>query len=179
MSITHSAPSALETATWSLDPVHSSIGFAVKHNLIATFRGTFTDVSASLGPDGLRGAARVASVDVGEPQLKGHLQSPDFFDAAQFPELSFSSRSLDVEGDTVTIEGELTLKGVTRPVTLEGTISGPVTDAYGGSRLGLQLATTVNRHDFGISWNAPLPGGGFILADDVALTAELEFASGQ
>ena len=159
--------------TWGLDPVHSSIGFAVKYNGVATFKGTFEEYSAKLVDGRLEGTAKVASVKVNDENLAGHIQTPDFFDAEQFPELSFASRSIERNGDAVSISGDLTLRGQTHPVELAGTISGPITDGYGNERLGLDLETTINRHDFGISWNMELPGGGTALADDVVITANL------
>ncbi len=161
------------TGTWTVDPVHSSLGFAVKHNTVMTFKGEFGDFDASLVDGRLEGTARVASVEVDDPNLVGHLQTPDFFDAERHPELRFAASSIDVDGGHVTVAGELTIKGTTAPVELEGTISGPVTDGYGNERLGLDLETTVNRHDYGVSWNADLPGGDAMLADDVLLTANL------
>lgn len=164
------------TGTWKLDPVHSSIGFAVKHNVVATFRGSFGEVDGSLGPDGLEGRAKVESIAIDEPNLKGHLLSPEFFDADRHPELSFRSHDIRVEGDRAEVHGELTMKGVTEPILLTGSVVGPVEDGYGGSRLGLELETTVDRREFGLDWNAPLPGGGFMLANDVTIRGELELA---
>ena len=108
-----------------------------------------------------------------DPNLTGHLQTPDFFDAERFPELRFVSSSIERDGDVVSIAGDLTLRGETRAVELAGTISGPITDGYGKQRLGLDLETTINRRDFGIDWSAELPGGGQMLADDVVITANL------
>jgi polyisoprenoid-binding protein YceI len=167
---------ALPAGTWKLDPVHSTIGFAVKHNVVATFRGSFGDVSGSLGPEGLEGRAAVESIAIDEPNLKGHLLSPEFFDADRHPELSFRSRSISVEGDRAEVDGEITIKGVTKPILLTGSVVGPIEDGYGGSRIGLELETTVDRRDFGLDWNAPLPGGGFMLANDVTIRGELELA---
>jgi polyisoprenoid-binding protein YceI len=161
------------TGTWQHDPVHSSISFAVKHNTVMTFQGQFGEWEAKLEDGRLAGSASVSSVRVEDENLVGHLQSPDFFDAEQFPQLRFESSSLDREGDRISITGDLTIKGTTQPVELTGTISGPVTDGYGNERIGLDLETTVNRHDFGVSWNADLPGGGTILADDVDVIARL------
>jgi len=164
---------AVPTGTWSLDSVHSSIGFAVKHSGVMTFKGTFDEFDATLADGRLEGTAKVASVRVDDPNLAGHLQTPDFFDAEQFPELRFSSKEIARDGDTVSIEGELTLRGVTQPVELTGTISGPVTDGYGNQRVGLDLETTVNRRDYGINWSMELPSGEPGLADDVTITANL------
>jgi polyisoprenoid-binding protein YceI len=161
------------TGTWGLDPVHSSIGFAVKHSGVMTFRGTFEEYAARLAGGRLEGTAKVASVRADDPQLAGHLQTPDFFDAELHPELRFVSSAIDRDGDRVSIAGELTLRGTTNPVELSGTISGPVADAYGKQRLGLELETTVNRRDYGIDWGMELPSGEPMLADDVTITADL------
>lgn len=174
MSATEQQTTGIPTGTWSLDPVHSSIGFAVKHNTVTTFQGSFGEFDAKLAEGGLEGTAKVASVKVDDENLAGHLQTPDFFDAEQFPELRFVSSAIERDGDRVSIAGDLTIKGTTAPVELAGTISGPVTDGYGGERIGLDLQTTINRLDFGVSWNADLPGGGTALADDVTVTANLE-----
>src|SRR4051812_30544251 len=100
----------LPTGTWALDPVHSTIGFAVKHNVVATFRGSFGEVSGGLTPEGLEGTAKVDSIAIDEPNLKGHLLSPEFFDADRHPELSFRSREIRVDGDRAEVDGEITIK---------------------------------------------------------------------
>jgi len=163
----------IPTGTWNLDPVHSSLGFAIKHSGVMTFRGDFPEFDARLADGRLVGTARVASVRVDEPNLAGHLQTPDFFDAEQFPELRFVSNSIERDGERVSIAGDLTLRGVTHAVELSGTASGPITDGYGTQRLGLDLETTINRHNYGISWNQPLPSGEPALADDVVITANI------
>lgn len=164
---------AVPTGAWDLDPVHSSIGFAVKHSGVLNFRGDFTDYSATLNDGSLEGTAKVSSVRVDDPNLTGHLQSPDFFDAEQNPELRFVSRSIERDGDKVSISGDLTLRGETQPVELSGAISGPITDGYGKERLGVEVETTINRRDYGINWGADLPSGEPMLADDVTITANL------
>ena len=161
------------TGTWNLDPVHSSVSFAVKHSGVMTFRGTFGEIGASLADGRLEGTAKVASVVVDDENLAGHLQTPDFFDAEQHPELRFTSTTIERDGERISIEGDLTLRGVSRPVELSGTVSGPITDGYGNQRLGLDVETTVNRRDYGIDWSADLPSGEQMLADDVVLTANL------
>ena len=163
----------LPTGTWKLDPVHSSIGFSVKH-VVGRFRGGFDTFDVTLDEQGLRGTTDVSSIDIDEPNLSGHLLSPDFFDAERYPQLSFRSKSIAVDGESVAIDGELTLKGVTKPVTITGTVSGPADHLDGSSRLGLELETVVDRREYGLEWNAPLPTGGFVLGNDVTLTAELE-----
>ena len=101
----------------------------------------------------------------------GHLQSPDFFDTQRYPELRFESTSVEQDGDEVVVQGELTIKGVTRPVELRGSVRGPEQDPWGNERIGLRIGTVVDRTAFGLNWNAPLPGGGFLLPNDVVLTA--------
>lgn len=166
---------ALPTGTWTLDPVHSSVGFSVKHMVVATFRGGFKSFDVTLDRSGLRGTVDVTSIDVEEPSLNGHLQSPEFFDAERYPELSFASRQIAVDGDAVSIDGDLTVKGQTRPVTITGTVSGPGTHPFDGStRLGLELETVIDRTSYGLDWNVPMPTGGVYVANDVKLTAEIE-----
>lgn len=173
MSSTTEQTTQLPAGTWQHDPVHSSISFAVKHNTVLTFQGQFGEWEAKLEDGRLEGTANVASVRVEDENLAGHLQTPDFFDAERFPQLRFVSSSIERDGERLSIAGDLTIKGTTNPVELTGTISGPVTDGYGKQRLGLDLELVVNRHDFGVSWNADLPGGGKTLEDDVAVNARL------
>jgi polyisoprenoid-binding protein YceI len=173
MSTISTQSTSLPTGTWKLDQVHSSIGFSVKH-VVGTFRGGFDRFDVTLDEQGLHGTTDVSSIDIDEPNLSGHLLSPDFFDAERFPELVFRSTSVAVDGDSLSIDGELTLKGVTKPVTITGTVSGPADHLDGSSRLGLELETVVDRREYGLEWNAPLPTGGFVLGNDVKLTAELE-----
>ncbi len=160
--------------TWKFVPVHSTASFSVKY-LVASFRGTFEAFDATLSGGVLTGRVEVASVSVKDPNLAGHLQSPDFFDAERHPEITFRSTSIDLSGDTAAIDGELTVKGVTKPVHATGTVNGPTEDFAGNTRLGFTLETTIDRSAFGVSWNAPLPKGGFALSNDVDLVIELEF----
>src|SRR5256714_7493373 len=142
MSTTTDTRQALPVGTWSLDPIHSAIGFEVDY-LAGSFRGQFREVAGKLDAAGdkplLTGSAKVASVDVKDENLAGHLQSPDFFDAERYPELSFASKSIDVDGDKVKIDGEITIKGHTEPVEITGVFTEPFADPYGGTRLGLKL----------------------------------------
>ena len=163
---------ALPTGTWNVDNVHSTVGFAVPY-LAGSFQGTFSDFGARLSDGVLRGTAEVGSVQVKDPNLEAHLQSPEFFDAERFPQLSFEAQGISRSGDDLTIAGELTLKGHTEAVEIEGRVSDPAPDPYGGERFGLQLETTVDRTKFGINWNNPLPSGEPALANDVTLTAKL------
>jgi polyisoprenoid-binding protein YceI len=178
MSITTASRSTLPTGTWALDPVHSAVGFKVDY-MVGAFRGQFNDVDAKLLADGdgahLTGSARVSSVEVKDENLAAHLSSPDFFDAERHPELRFEADEIARAEDDITIRGEITIKGVTKPVELTGTISDPITDAYGRERIGIRLEATVDRTEFGLTWNLPLPNGEPALADEVKLTADLFF----
>jgi polyisoprenoid-binding protein YceI len=165
--------------TWSLDTVHSRVDFEVSY-LAGTFKGEFHDVGAELTVDAerasLEGRAKVASVDVKDENLSAHLQSPDFFDAQRHPELRFTAEDIRLDGDgKVSVNGELTIKGVTRPVQVTGTVTAPIVDAYGNDRIGLNLTTSVDRTEFGVDWNQPLPSGDPALANDVTILAELQF----
>ena len=173
MSITEQSPTLLPTGTYGVDRVHSSVAFEVEYMGIGTFSGTTSDFDAALENGRLAGAARIASLEVKDENLHAHLLSPEFFDAERHPEVSFSTEEAQVEGDRVTFEGEITIKGVTRPATLTGTIVGPKTDPYGNERYGLKLETTVDRTEFGILWNAEMPNGTKALADEVTLKADL------
>jgi polyisoprenoid-binding protein YceI len=162
------------TGTWALDPVHSTIGFELPY-LAGIFRGQFRDVDARLTAESLTGSARVASIDVKDPNLVGHLQSPEFFDVERHPELTFVSSSLEQSGDELTVRGDLTIRGTTKPVELTGTLAGPFTDGFERERVNLKLETTIDRTDFGLNWNMPLPNGDAALQHDVTLVAELYF----
>jgi polyisoprenoid-binding protein YceI len=164
----------IPTGAWAVDPIHSSIGFAVKHMGVTPFRGGFKTFDATLADGTLVGSAPVETIQTDDENLTAHLLSPEFFDAERYPVLHFESSEIRRYGDEVTIDGLLTLKGESRPVELRGTITGPLSDPYGNSRLGLELETTIDRTEFGINWNAELPSGGQVLADDVKLSAQLE-----
>ena len=164
---------ALPTGTWQVDKVHSSIGFAVDY-MAGTFHGTFSDFDAAVTEGVLKGSAKVASVQVKDENLAAHLQSPDFFDAQAHPELTFSSNEINRDGDRVTIDGEITIKGHTETAEITGEISDPIADPYGGERFGLTLQTVVDRDTFGVSWNNALPSGAPALSNEVTITAELQ-----
>ena len=163
------------SGTWAVDKVHSDIGFAVNY-LAGTFTGSFSDFDAELTDGVLRGAARVASIQVKDPNLAAHLQAPDFFDAERHPEITFGSKDIRRDGDRLTIDGEITLKGHTEPVEIAGVISDPIEDPYGGQRFGLKLEAKIDRTKFGINWNNPLPSGEPALADEVTLIADVQLS---
>jgi polyisoprenoid-binding protein YceI len=176
---TVTAAPALETGTWQLDPVHSRVGFAVDY-LAGTFHGSFAPFEATLIVDerrtaALSGSAKVESIQVQDENLGAHLASPEFFDAEQAPEIAFESDRFEPDGAFVAVPGKLTIKGITRPVQLTGTINGPLLDPYGRERVNVRLQTTVDRSEFGLDWNVPLPSGDPALAQDVTLDAELGF----
>ena len=171
----------LPAGTWKVDPTHSSATFAVKHMAVGTFRGGFENLDAALivsddGAATLQGTVRADSINVKDENLRAHLGSPDFFDTERHPELSFRSDSLQPTDDGLLVEGELTIKGNTHPLQAHGSVSGPSVGLDGSQRLGLTLETTVDRTLYGLNWNAPLPKGGFALANDVKLIVELELA---
>jgi polyisoprenoid-binding protein YceI len=163
---------AIPTGTWNADTVHSSLAFEVPY-AVATFGGEVTDFEVSLADGVLAGKARIASLQVKDESLEAHLQSPEFFDAERHPELTFVSKEIRRDGDTVEIDGDLTLKGITRPATLAGTITGPAVDHFGATRVGFKLQTVVDRTQFEMKWNMPLPNGEPALANEVALKADL------
>ena len=173
---------AIPAGTYTADPVHSTAGFAVKH-MLATFRGSFATINATVtaeedGTARLTGTVPVASVAVKDENLQAHLQSPEFFDAEQYPEIRFDSVDLAIDGQSATLTGDLTIKGHTETVTAEGSVVGPIEDPFGNTKLALQFETVVDRTKFGLNWNAPLPKGGFMLANDVTLSVDLELLQG-
>jgi len=180
MSVAESTTQVAPAGTWNADPVHSNVSFEIAYSGVNTFRGSFTDFSATLEGSTLEGSAKVASVDVKDEQLNGHLQTPDFFDAERTPEISFRTTELRRLADNrVEGSGELTIKGVTQPIQLTGAVSGPAKDPFGRERLGLKLEAEIDRTKYGVSWNAPNQSGGDYLANDVKLIAELAFVKAE
>jgi polyisoprenoid-binding protein YceI len=175
---TQTVQQQIPAGTYAVDPVHSSITFAITHNGVATFRSGFAAYDARLaGGDvpALEGSVDVASVEVDDEQLKGHLLSPEFFDASRHPQLRFRSSELEVAGDgAVTLRGELEIRGETRQVEASGRFGQLGADLAGNARVGLSVAATVDRRDFGLDWNAELPSGGEVLDYEVAIAVELE-----
>jgi polyisoprenoid-binding protein YceI len=166
----------LPTGTWNVDPVHSTVSFAVDY-IVGTFNGSFSPVDATLevSDDGqhLSGSAPVSGVKVQDETLTAHLQSPDFLDAERAPQIRFESTAIRRDGERVEVDGELTIKGVTLPVTANGTVTEPADDPFGGVRFALKLETEVDRTKYGVSWNNPLPNGKPSLADQVRISADL------
>jgi polyisoprenoid-binding protein YceI len=171
MSTIEQTETGVPTGTWAADTVHSSVAFEVPY-AVATFGGQVTDFEATLADGRLTGSARIASIQTKEESLQAHLLSPEFFDAERNPVVSFSGE-LTRDGDAVEVDGELTLKGISRPATLKGTIVGPAVDHFGATRVGLELSTTVDRTEYDMKWNMPLPNGEPALSNEVTLEAKL------
>jgi polyisoprenoid-binding protein YceI len=169
------ATTPLLASNYNADPVHSSFGFAVRYQGVSLFKGTLSDVVASVTDGRLEGTAKVESISIRTPdQFRQHVLSAEFFDAANHPEVSFTSSDLDLREDgTASVAGELTIKGITRPVQATGTWIAPAADAFGNSRGHLNLEAVIDRTEYDINWNMALPSGGNVLANDVTLTVEL------
>jgi polyisoprenoid-binding protein YceI len=166
---------AIPAGLYAADPTHSSVEFSIRHMGLATVRGRAAEFSASLDTRGdtpvLEGTIETARITTHDEQRDGHLGSPEFFDAERHPQISFRSTALDLDGDQGTLTGELTIKGTTRPVQLAVSFTGAGEDPWGNQRVGIDLDGVIDRREFGIDWNAPLPGGGLLLDDRVRLTA--------
>ena len=167
--------------TYAADPIHSSFGFAVRYQGVSVFRGTLSDVTATLADGRLEGAAQVESISIRTPeQFRAHVLSEEFFDAANHPEVKFVSTNVDLREDgTAEIQGELTIKGITNPVTATGTWIAPAADAYGNARAHLNLEAKIDRTQWQMNWNMPLPSGGNALANEVTLTVDLSLTEQQ
>ncbi|MPZ66277.1 MAG: hypothetical protein GEU83_12440 [Pseudonocardiaceae bacterium] len=169
------------SGTFVADQAHSSFQFAVKHMKVSTFRASFDDIDASVVADDqgirLHGAARVESVSIkAPPEFREHVvHGAEFFDAGSHPQITVRSQDVELSDDgTVTVRGELTIRGVTRAVTATGSYQPPIEDPFGSTRAAFELNATVDRRDWGMDWQAPLPGGGDALGYDVELSAHLE-----
>jgi polyisoprenoid-binding protein YceI len=175
MSILAESPVAVIPAgTWSIDPSWSALEFEVRKLGLVTVKGRVPSFSGTISGGehaAIEGVVDATSITTFESDRDTHLQSPDFFDTKRYPELRFVSTSVEASGDEIVVRGDLTIKDITKPVELRGTLSGPENDPWGNERIGLELSTTVDRTAFGLEWNAPLPGGGFLLPKDVALKA--------
>jgi polyisoprenoid-binding protein YceI len=161
--------------TYNADPVHSSFGFAVRYQGVSLYRGTLDDVTATLADGKLTGTAKVESISIRQPeQFRGHVLGGEFFDAENHPEVTFESSDLELREDgTAVVEGELTIKGITKPVTATGTWTAPAADAFGNTRGHLNLEATVDRTAYDMAWNMDLPSGGKVLANDVTLSVDV------
>jgi polyisoprenoid-binding protein YceI len=170
---THTAAPTI--GTYDVDPIHSSVAFSIAYQGVSIFRGTLTEVDAKLVDGRLEGTAPVESISVTTPEaFRAHVLGPEFFDAAAHPDVKFVSTSLDVEEDgRVLVDGDLTIRGVTGPVHATGTWTAPAADAFGNPRANLALEAVIDRRQWGMTWNAPLPSGGNALGTDVTLSISL------
>jgi polyisoprenoid-binding protein YceI len=170
----------LAGGTWKIDKVHSHVGFAIKHMVVSTFRGSFDEYSGALvaGEDAaprLEGAVRVDSINVKDENLAAHLKSPEFFDTASYPEIRFVSTEVSLAGDgELEVVGDLTIRDRTHRVSARGSVTGPHTDIAGNDKLGVELEASIDRREYGLEYNAQLPKGGLALDNDVKLSVSLE-----
>jgi polyisoprenoid-binding protein YceI len=168
------------TGTWTLDPAHTEIGFSVRHVMVSKVRGKFEKFSGTIttaaNPLDSHAEAEIdlGSISTGNDQRDAHLRSNDFFDADAHTTMTFRSTGIRPDGDDFLVDGELTIRGITKPVTLNVELGGVGPDPWGGTRLGLTATGVINRHDFGVSWNAAIEGGGVVVADKVTITIEAE-----
>jgi polyisoprenoid-binding protein YceI len=178
--MTSTLASAVTTGTWTIDPVHSVASFYVRHFGLTWMRGGFdsfdlTLVASESGDLSIAGSAPVDQIAFTNDQLKGHLMSPDFFDAELHPSISFESSDVNLAADgSATVSGSLTMRGQTKPITLTGTWSGPLEGMGGEQRIGLQLEGTLDRYDYGISWKAQLAGGADVVGAQVRIDGRFE-----
>ena len=167
--------------TWTIDASHSEIGFSVRHLAISKVRGTFEqfDATVTAAENPLESSVVVtvdiASINTGNADRDGHLRSNDFFAPEEYPTMEFRSTGIRTEGDELTLDGELTLRGVTKPITFTGEFGGIAKDPWGNTVAAANGRAVINRHDFGVSWNAPLEAGGFLLGDEVTITIDAQF----
>jgi polyisoprenoid-binding protein YceI len=168
------------TGTWKLDPTHSELSFWVRHLKISKVRGVFEsfDVTVTVPEDpsqiSVVATVDVSSVNTKQEQRDAHLRTSDFFLAEEHPTITFTSTGITVDGDAFALTGDLSLRGVTKSVTLTGEFGGVITDDYGRTKAGASASVTINRQDFGVSWNAALEAGGFTLGDDVTISVDLQ-----
>ena len=171
------ATTALPAASWAVDPIHSTAGFAIKY-MVSTFKAEFARVDATLDTTGetpkLTGSVDPASIQVKDENFHAHLQSAEFFDTENHPAITFESTDFRTDGDELVVGGTLTIKGETRPIEARGTLVDAYEDPFGGTRVGIQLEAVADRTHFGVSWNNPLPKGGLALANDVRLVVDLQ-----
>jgi polyisoprenoid-binding protein YceI len=164
----------IPSAVYNVDPSHSSVGFEVKHMGIATVRGRFGAFEGKIDATGdapvLEGTVDVATVDTGDANRDGHLKGPEFFDAEQQPKISFHSTATEVgSAGNITLKGEITIKGITKPIELTGEVAENGEDPWGNERIGVELASSIDRREFDLKWNQTLPNGNLLVANDVKL----------
>ena len=170
------------TGTWAIDPVHSEVSFVVRHMMVSKVRGRFDKFEGTIvtAEDPLASSVTasvdLSSINTGQEQRDAHIRSADFFEVEKHTHMTFASTGIRAEGDHFLLDGDLTLKAVTKPVTFKLEVNGFGPDAYGGTRAGFSATTEINRHDFGVSFNGPIPGvpGGVAVSDKVTINLEAE-----
>lgn len=181
MALTASTIPGYVAGTWVLDPAHSEITFSVRHLAISKVKGKFEKFDATvvtaeeIENSTVEATIEIASVTTGQEQRDAHLRTGDFFAADQFPQMTFRSTGIRTSGDELLIDGDLTLRGVTKPVTLTAEFGGIVVDGYGQTKAGGSATTKINRTEFGVNWNAALEAGGLTLGDEVTVHLDLQF----
>ncbi|MDQ4046034.1 MAG: YceI family protein [Actinomycetota bacterium] len=171
-------PAGLTPGIWTLDMSHSDIGFTVRHAGISKVRGRFSDASAtahvrdSLKDSSLHATVKTASFDSGEPNRDAHVRGADFFDVENFPEMTFRATGVEGDGEDYTLTGDLTIRGITKPIELEVEFTGVAVDPFGATRAGFSAETEISRKEFGLTWNAALETGGFLVSDKVKINLE-------
>jgi polyisoprenoid-binding protein YceI len=178
MSATTLSPASISTGTYTIDPSHSNVGFEVRHMGIATVRGQFRTFQGTIDATGnspvLNGTVEVASIDTGDENRDGHLQSPEFFDVTQYPQITFHTADIEAaSGDTVTLRGEIAIKGVRKPIELSGSIAENGPDPWGNERIGFEVSGVIDRRDFDLKWNQTLPNGNMLVANEVKLVVSV------
>jgi polyisoprenoid-binding protein YceI len=173
VSATTIAQDRIPAGTYNVDPAHSNVSFDVRHMGIATVRGSFRSFEGTIdATDGLvlDGNVTVESVDTGDENRDGHLKAPDFFDVAQYPQITFHSTGGEsIDGGQVVLNGEITIKGISKPIELTGTIAENGQDPWGNERVGLELEGTIDRREFDLKWNQTLPNGNLLVSNEVKL----------
>lgn len=172
----------MATTKWSLDPAHSELEFKVKHLMITTVTGKFNDFTSELTSEGddfnhakVSFQANISSINTGNNDRDNHLKSADFFDSEKFPAMTFDSGELSEDGDDYALNGNLTIKGITKPVKLTIEFGGIATDPWGNTKAGFTLTGKIKRTDFGLNWNAALETGGVMVSEEVRILGELQF----
>ncbi|HXW45826.1 MAG TPA: YceI family protein [Streptosporangiaceae bacterium] len=177
---TETAIPGYEAATWTIDPIHSEVGFSVRHMMVSKVRGRFTKFSGQLvtaedpAKSSVTAEIDLSSISTGQDQRDDHIRSADFFEVETYPTMTYKSTGVRVEDGEYVLDGDLTLKGVTRSVPLRLELNGFGPDAYGGTRAGFTATGEINRRDFGVNFNAPMQNGGVVVADKIALQLEIE-----
>jgi len=176
-----STQTAIETSTWKIDPNHSTVEFAVKHLMISTVKGRFSEVEGEIviadgdpSHSSVTATIKAASIDTHTGQRDDHLRSADFLDAANFPELTFTSTRITGSESEFEVTGDLTIRGVTREITLDVTNEGSGKDPWGGDRIAFSATTKLDRRDFGLTWNQAIEAGGVLVGNDVKVSIDVQ-----